>query len=281
MRSKDAVTAFFVIYVVALSFIPLVHQTVLAQNAWLGYGTGAYAFQSQQYYVLFNDPSDGSSKPNIHINPSFAPNVRISLVEFSDWTSWVNGYNLFNDFNATMRRNGQLLEVAYSRPGLLIHKLVGVSPDGTSVIVRLSSDKEFTAHLELWKWVMSSVNGYTILQAPKPLVIGNTTTINYNFPYPQLNSIAAGTISLSRVPVQVEIWPFGTGFNKVTVDFVNSEMTLTVRGAITTSGGYGTNWSYTDLPYVLPIVAIFVVALFLLVGKYAKHKKHRSRSSRS
>ena len=110
-----SLTTFFVVYVIALSFIPLVHQTFAAQSSWLGYGTGAYAFQSPNDFVLFNDPYDGSSKPNIHVNPSFAPNERISLVEFSDWTSYVNGYNLFNDFNVTMTTsNSKILDVTYT-----------------------------------------------------------------------------------------------------------------------------------------------------------------------
>ena len=263
-----------------LSFVPLIHQVVLSENAWLGYGTGAYAFQGQQYYVLLNDPSDGSSKPNIHLNPAFAPNARISLVEFSDWTSWVNGHNLFNDFNASIRKDPRFLDVTYSRPGVAIHKFVAISPDGTSVTVKLTSDKEFAAHLELWKWVMNSINGYSIKEAPKPLVIGNGTNIDYNFPYKPLNAVGTVSISLSRAPSQIEIWPFEDGFNKITVDFVNSEMSLTVHGGMVTSGGYGPSWSYTDLPYALPIVAVLVVVLFLLVGRYGKNKKHRSRRSR-
>jgi hypothetical protein len=200
-------------------------------------------------------------------------------VEFSDWTSWVNNYNLFNDFNATIRTDRQRLDVTYTRPGITIHKYIGVSPDGTSVTVKLTSDKEFAAHLELWKWVMNSVNGYSIKQAPKPFVIGNTTTINYSFPYQPLNATGTVNISLSRVPSQIEIWPFEYGFNKITVDFVNSEMSLTVNGRMVTTGGYGFEWTYTDLPFVLPLVALFVVALFLLVEKYGKHKKNRSRRS--
>ena len=93
-------TLFFVIYIIALSFIPLLHDTLLGQERWLGYGTGAYQYQSRNYFVLFNDPYDGSSKPHIHVSPSFAPASRISLVEFSDWTSWVNDHNLFNEFRA-------------------------------------------------------------------------------------------------------------------------------------------------------------------------------------
>ena len=66
-------TIFFIVYVIALSFIPLVHQLFIAQSSWLGYGTGDYAYQAPTYFVLFNNPYDGSSKPNIHVNPSFAP----------------------------------------------------------------------------------------------------------------------------------------------------------------------------------------------------------------
>jgi hypothetical protein len=186
-----------------------------------------------------------------------------------------------NDFNATIRAERQVLDITYTRPGITIHKFIQESADGKEVTVKMISDQEFTAHLELWKWVMSSVNGYTIQQAPKPFVIGNTTAINYLFPYQPLNAVAQVNISLSRIPIQVEIWPFEEGFNKVTVDFVNSEMTLTVRGAISTTGGYGFNWSYDELPYVLPIVAILVVVVFLLAQRHGKDKKHSARSPSS
>jgi len=281
LKSSDALKVFFVIYIVGLSFIPLIHQTLLSKNVWLGYGTGAYAFQGEHYYVLFNDPSDGSSKPNIHINPYFAPNARISLIEFSDWTSWVDGFNLFNDFNVTVRTGPNTLDVTYTRPGVALHKFIDVSPDSDSVTVKLVSNREFAAHLELWKWVMSSVNGELGGEVTKPLVIPTTTTINYTSWYQPLNASVNVKILLSRVPSQVEIWPFEGGFNKITVDFVNSEMSLTVSGVVSARGAYTFTWNYLDLQYILPVVAISVVALYLLVGGCGKHKKNRSGSPRS
>jgi hypothetical protein len=278
LKIKSLVTVFFAVYIISLSFVPLVHDTLLTRNAWLGYGTGAYAFQGENYFVLFNDPSDGSSKPHIHLNPSFAPNDRIDLLEFSDWTSYVNGFNLFNDFNATTRVNQQILNVTYSRAGILLHKYVTVAPNETTV--KLVSDKEFTAHLELWKWVMTSVNGITITQAPKSMQIPITTQIEFTFQDSRLNSQGIGKIVLSRVPVQIVIWPFENGFNKVTIDFVNSEMTLTVSGAMTPVGGTRFTWNYTDLPYVLPIIAVLVVVAFLLVDKHGKTIQNRASRSR-
>ena len=127
MKVKTGVTVFFAVYIISLSFIPLVHDTLLARNAWLGYGTGAYSFQGEHYYVLFNDPYDGSSKPHIQLNPDFAPNDRIPLVEFSDWTSYIDGFNFFNDFNATTRvstLSSQTLDVNYTRPGISIQKIM-------------------------------------------------------------------------------------------------------------------------------------------------------------
>ena len=279
MKAKDKLTVFFIIYIVGLSFVPLIHQTVLGENAWLGYGTGAYAFQSQSYFVLFNDPYDGSSKPNIHINPYFAPNARISLVEFSDWTSWVDGFNLFNDFNITIRTNKRALDVTYTRPGITIHKFIEVTPSGDAILVKLTSTGEFAAHLELWKWVMNSVNGKSIREAPKPTVLPATTTINFTFPYQPLRAVGSGSISLSRVPSQIEIWPYEDGFNKITVDFVNSEMSFAVSGTMSATGTPPFVWSISYLQYVFPVVALLVVALYLLVGKYGKRKKGRSGSS--
>jgi len=281
LKIKDALTVFFVIYIVGLSFVPLIHQTLLSKNAWLGYGTGAYALQSQRYFILFNDPYDGSSKPNIHINPYFAPNARISLLEFSDWTSWVNGFNLFNDFNVTMRGNQEILDVTYMRPGITLHKFIQVSPDGNGVIVKLVANKELTAHLELWKWVMSSVNGISASKVSKPIVIPTGTVINYTFWYRALNAVGNGSILLSRNPTQIEVWPFEDGFNKITVDFINSEMSLTVSGSMSTATTPPFIWDYSDLPYVLPVVAILVIAVYLLVAWHGKQKKSRSRSSRS
>jgi hypothetical protein len=279
LKLKSLVTVFFAVYIISLSFIPLVHDTLLARDTWLGYGTGAYEFQGQNYYVLFNDPSDGSSKPHVLINPSFAPNDRIDLLEFSDWTSYVNGFNFFNDFNATTRvSNPQTLDVTYSRPAILIHKYVTVAPNQTTV--QLTSEKEFTAHLELWKWVMTSVNGITIAQAPKPMLLPVTTDIEFTFQDARLQSPGVGRIVLSRIPVQIEIWPFENGFNKITVDFVNSEMTLTVFGAMTPIGRTQFVWNYSDLPYVLPVIAVFVVAVYLMVDRHGKTTQNRASRSR-
>lgn len=278
MKVKTLVTVFFAVYIISLSFIPLVHDTLLARNAWLGYGTGAYSFQGEHYFVLFNDPYDGSSKPHIHVNPDFAPNDRIDLLEFSDWTSWVDGFNFFNDFNATTRANQQTLDITYSRPGILLHKYVTATPN--DITVKLISDKEFTAHLELWRWVMTSVNGISIKQAPKTIQIPTTTQIEFTFQDNRLHSQGTGKIVLSRVPVQIVIWPYEDGFNKITIDFVNSEMSLTVSGSMTPAGPSYPTWNYSDLPYVLPVIAVLVVAVYLLVDKYGKTLKDRASRAR-
>jgi len=277
------VTTFFLAYVIALSFIPLAHQTFVAQSSWLGYGTGAYAFQSPTYFVLFNDPYDGSSKPNIHVNPTFAPNERISLVEFSDWTSYVNGFNLFNDFNVTMnisKTSRSRLEATYTRPGLVVHKFVDVSAAG-QVIVGLQTSKEMVAHIEMWKWLMTSINGFRIQDTLKPKLIPITQRINFTFRDQTFLTSGGGSIELSRVPNQIEVWPFEGGFNRVTVDFINSEMTFTVLGTTANTQQKSPIWNYTDLPYALPIIAVTVASLYLLVEHYGRKGKDHTRRSRS
>jgi hypothetical protein len=268
-------TLFFVVYIVALSFVPLVHDTLLARERWLGYGTGAYQYQAQDYFVLFNDPYDGSSKPHIHVNPSFAPASRVSLVEFSDWTSWVNDLNLFNEFNVTIRvKDAQTLDVTYSRPELVIHKYIEILPD--AVRVTMQSEKEFVAHIEMWRWVMTSIDGISIKEVTKPLVIAPTTSVEFTFSEDGLPGLGNGRIVMSSVPSQIEIWPHETGFNKITVDFVNSMMSFTVSGSMEAVGASSLNWSYAMLPYVLPVVSVTVVALYLLVGKYGRTIKNRA-----
>ena len=270
-------TLFFVVYVVALSFVPLIHQTFVAQSAWLGYGEGAYAFQAPSYFILFNDPSDGSSKPNIHINPPFAANERISLVEFSDWTSYVNGYNLFNDFNVSIHiLSPKILEVDYSRPGIAIQKFVDASsPD--YIMVRILANKEIAVHVEMWKWLMTSVNGETIQDAPKPTVLPLSSTVGFTFQDQATGAVGSGLVKLSRVASQIEVWPFEMVFNRLTVDYVNSEMDFTVQGSVTGNQQPFPTWNYADLPYVLPLIAITVVAVYLLlVEKHGKENKGRS-----
>jgi hypothetical protein len=274
-----SLTTFIVVYTIALSFIPLIHQTFIAQSSWLGYGTGAYAFQSPNYFVLFNDPYDGSSKPNIHVNPSFAPNERISLVEFSDWTSYVNGYNLFNDFNVTIRASGKILDATYMRPSLTLHKFIDLSSPG-SVIVKFVANREVSAHFEMWKWILTSVNGVTVSEAPKPTVIPISTNISFAFNDQTQHAVGSGEIALSRVPSQIEVWPFEGGFNRVTVDFVNSEMAFGVSGFVAGGAQAISTWNYADLPYVLPAIAILVVAIYLLVERYGRKNKARTRSPR-
>ena len=271
-------TVFFLVYVVALSFIPLIHQTYVAQSSWLGYGTGAYSFQGPSYFVLFNDPYDGSSKPNVHLNPSFAPNERISLVEFSDWTSYVDGYNMFNDFNVTIRTfSPTVLNVTYTRPGLVLHKYIdGSSPD--QITVKFIANKEVVAHFELWKWLMTKVNGVTIAEASKPTFIPNSTTISYTFLDQSTQVTGQGQIVLSRVPNQVEVWPFENGFNRVSIDFINSETTFTVSGSVDNVNQPFPLWSYNDLAYVFPIVAIAVVVIFLGLERRGQKSKARTSS---
>ncbi len=274
-------TTFFVVYIVALSFIPLIHQTFVAQSRWLGYGLGAYAFQSPSYFVLFNDPYDGSSKPNIHVNPSFAPNERISLIEFSDWTSYVNGYNLFNDFNVSIGTSPKALDVTYTGHGLVIHKFVGV-PTGDYVSVKIVANKEIDVHIEMWKWVFTSVNGVTVAAAPKPTVLPISQKLDLTFLDQSLGVTGSGSVKMSRVPSQIEVWPFENGFNRITVDYVNSEMEFTVSGSVGGNQQPFPTWNYADLPYVLPIIAIAAVLFYLLlVEKDGKKDKSRSRRSRS
>jgi hypothetical protein len=276
LKLKTKLTIYFAVYIIALSFVPLIHDSLLGQSRWLGYGTGAYQYQNQNYFILFNDPYDGSSKPHIHVNPTFAPASRISLIEFSDWTSWVNDHNLFNEFNVTMRADPSILDVAYSRPEIVIHKYIEVSSDAVKVIMQ--SEKEFGAHVELWRWVMTSINGIPISDVAKPLVIAPTTLIEFTFRDDRLQAQGHGRIVMSAMPSQVEIWPHEKGFNKITIDFVNSMMIFTVSGSMEAVGGLSLNWSYALLPYVLPVVSITVVALYLLVGKYGRTIKNRATS---
>jgi hypothetical protein len=274
LKLKTRLTLFFAIYIIALSFVPLLHDTLIAQGRWLGYGTGAYQYQNQNYFVLFNDPYDGSSKPHIHVNPSFAPAARISLLEFSDWTSWVNDHNLFNEFDVTMRADPRTLDVTYTRPEAVIHKYVEVTSD--SVKVTLQSEKEFSAHLEMWRWVMTSINGISIKDTTKPLAIPLTTLVEFTFEDEHLQSLGRGRIVMSAMPSNIEIWPHEKGFNRITVDFVNSMMSFTVSGSMEAVGAPSQPWSYALLPYVMPIVAITVVALYLLVDRYGRALKNRA-----
>ena len=277
LNLRNALTAFFTIYIIALSFVPLVHETLLAESRWIGYGSGTYQYQNQNYFILFNDPYDGSSKPHIHVNPGFAPAERISLVEFSDWTTYVNDHNLFNEFNATVRTNQttlpRVLNITYSSPEIVVHKFIDVSSD--SVKITMNSTKEFRAHLELWKWVMTSVNGVSLSDTTKPLIIAPTTSIEFTYEDDRLQSVGRGRILLSSLPVQVQIWPHVKGFNKITIDFVNSRMVFTISGSMETVETSSPSWSYTLLPYILPVVATAVVALYLLVGKYGRTLKDR------
>ncbi len=274
LKLKGSLTVFFAIYIIALSFIPILHDTFLTQARWAGYGTGAYQYQNQHYFILFNDPYDGSSKPHIHVNPDFAPASRVSLLEFSDWTSWVDDHNLFNEFNVTIRTNPQSLDVTYARPQIVLHKFVEASPD--SVKVSFRCDREFKAHLEIWRWVMTSINGMTVKDVPKPLSIAPTTLIEFTFSDDRLQSLGQGSIVLSALPAEMKIWPHEKGFNKITIDFVNSEMSFTVSGSMSSVGIPSLIWSYAMLPSVLPLVAISVVLLYLLVDKYGRTLKNRA-----
>jgi hypothetical protein len=162
-----------------------------------------------------------------------------------------------------------------------VHKFVDISPAG-HVIVGLEASKEIVAHIEMWKWLMTSINGFTINNTPKPTLIPITKMINFTFKDQTFLAPGNGSIELSRVPTQIKVWPFEGGFNRVTVDFINSEMTFTVSGAAADIQQKLPIWSYTDFPYVLPVIAITVVSLYLLlVEHYGKKGKDHTRRSRS
>ena len=123
---------------------------------------------------------------------------------------------------------------------------------------------------------MTSINGMSIEDVAKPLVIPPTRSIEYTFEDERLQSVGHGIIILSATPSQIQIWPHEKGFNRITFDFVNSEMSFTVSGSMEAIGTPALTWSYALLPYVLPVVATLVVALYLLVEKYGRTLKNRT-----
>lgn len=262
----------FVVYIVAFSFVPLVYDTLLGNNKWVGYGNGAYVFQSRKYFVFFNDPYDGSSKPQIYVDPDFAPATRISLLEFSDWASWINGHNLFSEFNATVRSIAPTLMVTYVGFGTVIQKLVNVSPSGVNITLR--SDKEFKAHIELWRWVMTSINRISVKDVSNATSIAATRSIAFGFDVPSPQGLGRGSILLSATPTEIKIWPYTEGFNKITIDFMSSEMIFAVSGSVEPVGVPKIAWSSSYLSYVLPVVAISVVVLYLLVDEHGRTSKN-------
>jgi hypothetical protein len=274
LNLKSALTAFFALYVIALSFIPLVHNMLLGQDEWIGYDDGAYVFHSPQYFVLFNEPYDGSSKPQIYLSPAFAPAAQISLIEFSDSASWIGEHNLFNEFNVTVRTTPGALVVTYSRSEIVIQKTVEVTADG--IKVTLESDTEFTTHIELYRWVMKSVNGIQIDDTPRPLDIAPAKLIGFEFEDQTLQSMGRGAIVLSSLPAGVKIWPHGNGFNKISIDFTNRKMEFTVSGSMEMRGAPSAAWSPVYIPYVLPVVAISTVALYLLVDKHGRTRTNHA-----
>ena len=128
---------------------------------------------------------------------------------------------------------------------------------------------------------MRSVNGVVGRIGSKPSIIPISTSVNFTFVDQTLHMPGAGSIKLSRVPTQIEVWPFEDGFNRVTVDFVNSEMEFSISGSVNGVQGMFPEWGYAELPYVMPLVAIVTVSLYLLVARHGeKDKGHISRTRR-
>jgi len=173
-----------------------------------------------------------------------------------------------------MRADPRTLDVTYTLPGTVIHKYVEVSTESVKII--LQSEKEFAAHLEIWRWVMTSINGISIKDTSKPVTSPPTTVVEFTFEDERLQSLGRGSIVMSAMPSQLKIWPHEKGFNRITVDFVNSMMVFTVAGSMEAVGAPSPPWSYALLPYVMPIVAIAVVALYLLVDRYGRALKDRA-----
>ena len=99
--------------------------------------------------------------------------------------------------------------VTYTGFGTVIQKSVNVSPDGVNITLR--SDKEFKAHIELWRWVMTSINRVSVKDVSNATSIAATKSIGFMFDVPSPQGLGRGSVLMSTAPTEIKIWPYREG----------------------------------------------------------------------
>jgi len=260
------VDVLFVVLVVSLSFTPFI-----CPGGWDGYTSGTFVYQDETCYIRYSDETLGIDKPHIFSREGWPIKSLVDMVELSDCQSFVNGLNLYEDFES----HGQLMDdglIIFYTGSPQVTKSITVTDEG--VIVRYESDQRVELRLTLWRWYFSSVEGNDYRGVLPPLKVEPKKTLNFQFM--DGGRTHGGVIQLSDRPLSVEVCRDLNGLNKIIIDYVGSH--LSIKIALDDASRSPLRIADRDLLY--PLMSLVFGLVYLWARKYEVLVKIRPNRTR-
>jgi len=265
------VDTIFVVLVVSLSLIPFI-----CLRGWDGYAPEnftSFVYRGENYYIRYSDETIGTDKPHIFFLEGWPIKSLVDMVEFSDYQSYVNGLNLYDDFVSQGRLTDDGLTVSYSDGDLQLTKSIKVTEE--EVVVTYESDQPIKLRLSLWRYYFSSVNSSDYKGILQPLTVKTKETLRFEFK--DGNRSFRGAIKLSDEPLNVNVSGDSYGLNKILVTYVGS--CLSIKIALEGANKFPLKIANKDLLY--PLMSTAFGLIYLKVRKYAFMVKIRTNRTRN
>lgn len=262
LKLLDYLFAFFVISVSLTPILPL--------RGWQGYGPlGEFYYTGDLIQLRYNDPSLGNDKPHVFVADAGRP---VSLIEFSDHNSYVNGANVYTNFTAKTRLDGVRLKAFYNSSFMSFVKTV--EPRSHCVKVAYMFNQTAALSLTLWRWYFSSVGPFNmpITRSLKPDNV-------LNFSIAESGKVYSAQLSLSPRPENVTVsGVLGEGVNKIVLDFKAENVTVEVKLLNPQSLSIFFTIDVRESRYLYPIIAIALSSIYLwlknaAVSRYFDEKR--------
>jgi hypothetical protein len=252
---RTLVDILFVAHVVSLSLTPFI-----CPRGWDGRAPGNFTYQNETYYVKYSDDTIRTDKPHIFLLEGWPVKSPVDIIELSDHQSFVNGLNLYKDFESHGRLTDEGLTVFYGGSPFLT-KSITVTDEG--VIVRYESDQPMELRLTLWRWYFSSVEGSDFRGVLPPLKVEPKKTLSFEFK--DGSRTYRGVVRLSDGPLNIEVGRDSKGLNKIIIDYVGSH--LSVRIALEGASQFSFRIDNKGLLY--PLISVVFGLVYLWVRRYA------------
>ena len=255
LKRRTLVDILFVALIISLSFAPLI-----CARGWDGRAPRTFVYQDETYYVKYSDEAVSTDKPHIFLLEGWPIKSLIDVVELSDHQSFVNGLNLYEDFESHGRLMDDGLTIVFSGSSTMLTKSITVTDE--EVIVKYESDQPVELRLTLWRWYFSAVEGSDYRGMLLPLKVEPKKTLNFEFI--DGGQTYRGVVKLSDEPLNVEVCRDSIGLNKIIIDYVGSHLSIGI--ALDETGRYSFKIA-KDLLY--PLMSIFSGLAYLGVRRYA------------
>lgn len=218
---RTLVDVLFVVLVVSLSFAPFIHAM-----GWDGYDRGTFVYRDETCYLRYSDETYGTDKPRIFLLEGWPVKDPVDLVEVSDYQSFVNGLNLYRDFESHGRLTGGGLAVSYRSNHGSVGLTKSIKVIGEGVVVTYESDQPLELRLTLWRWYFSAVDGRDYRGEQLPLKVEPKETIRFQFM--DGGRTYGGVLKLSSEPSNIEVCRDLNGLNKIIIDYVGSHLSIRI-----------------------------------------------------